>query len=521
MGSGYGSNYASNTSNYKAPVATPKAGNYNTSNYISSMFKQPTTTTQPQKASGPMSVAKPAQIKTPQTLPWGTNTGIMPWGQKQPTTPSYQAPKATGLMSKPKAVGPMSLAPKPQNMSVDPNAKKYTPPPTEDAFVEKSDPSNDWMNYVQNSANRQKTFAEQQLDDKMAFLKAQGELTNNQLLEQLPVNEQNFNQYKTNTEATIADLIAGGEMQKSQTNDYYGDAQRESAKTLRETQGQQQKTFANLGSLDSGGEGSFAEANTNVMSDFNRNTQQLLKAKADKLTEIDMSVKTAERNAKATITQEEQKMRQLERDIQYAVANNDLQTAQGLKEAYAESQQYIYDIQDAVAQTQYQFGLAQQDLENEIAKMQSFTPEFMATGQPTNQAEYEYYIKNKDAMTNLYGGDGKTDSKTKAIGIIDQLLGTGTGGITGKMRFGFTDESRSAEGLLKQLSSELQLEEAKRLKGQGSMSDAERAILANSIAAFNLDKNGRPNVSDERFRQILEEMRAGFSGQPSLASILG
>jgi hypothetical protein len=154
----------------------------------------------------------------------------------------------------------------------------------------------------------------------MSFLQQKGQLASEQLRSQIPTAQDSFNQLKGNTEATIADLIRGGEMQKSQTEDYYGDVERQSAKTLRDTQAQQQRTFANLGTLDSFGEGSFAEANTNVMSDFNRTTQQNLKAKADKLTEIDMNVRSAERSARQVIVQEEAKMNDMVKQIQFAIS---------------------------------------------------------------------------------------------------------------------------------------------------------------------------------------------------------
>lgn len=407
QGSGYSSNYASNASNYK-PMVQPavKASTYNTSNYLSNMVKKPIVSApkpQPQQSV----TRQPVKIQTPNILPWGTNTGAMPWGLKQQTTPT---PRVQGPMSK---APQMSVAPKVQNMSVDPNAGKYrtTPPPQPQPEAQpQADPQSEWMKYISGTGERQKTLAEQQREATMEYLRQQGQLTNEQLLGQIPVAQEGFNQFKGNTEATIADLIKGGEMQKSQTEDYYGDAQRQAAQTLRETQGQQAKTFANLGTLDSRGEGSFSEANTNVMSDFNRTTQQNLKAKADKLTEIDMSVRQAERQARQAIVQEEQKLKQLERDIQYAVANNDLETASGLKQAYLQSQQLIYDIEDAMAETKYAFALEQQNLENEIAKVQSFTPEFMATGVPTNQAEYEFIIKNQKDAANYYG-TGTTGGK--------------------------------------------------------------------------------------------------------------
>jgi len=411
QGSGYGSNYASNASNYQAPrQPAVKASTYSTPNYLSSLTKQPTIQTRQQPQQTQQSTARPAPTpyKPPQTLPWGTNTGILPWGQKQPQTAT---PRVQGPQSRPRAVGPMSVAPK-QNMSVDPNAGRYqAPAPTPQPQAQPQvDPSQNWMKYISNAGQNRIGTENNRLQDQLEFLRAQGQLNNQQLLEQIPVAQENFNQFKGNTEASIADLIAGGERQKDQTSDYYGDAQRQAALARRDVQGQTQRTFAGLGTLDSRGEGSFAQETANQDSEFNRFTQQNLKAKADQLAEIDMTVRTAERNARATIAQEEQKMNQLSRDIQYAVANNDLTTAQGLKEAYSQSQQYVYDIEDSLAQTKYQFGLQQQELENDLAKVQSFTPEFMATGQPTNQAEFEFFVKNKEAFG---GSDGLQDLDDK------------------------------------------------------------------------------------------------------------
>lgn len=477
QGSGYGSNYASNASNYKAPTQQAiSSSSYSTPNYLSSLTKPvaPTIKKQPQ-----MSVA----------------------------------PKPVQQMSTPRPVGPMSVAPKAPLMSVNPNAQKYQAPAPKPYQPPQANPGQEWLNYTQNAGNRQKTFAEQQMNDKMNFLKQRGQLTNQQLLEQIPLAEQNFNTYKGNTEATIADLIKGGEMQKSQATDYYGDAQRQAAQTLRETQGANQRTFANLGTLDSRGEGSFAQANENTMSDFNRFTQQNLRAKADQLTQIDMSVRAAEREARATISQEEQKMNQLKRDIQYAVANNDLETAQGLTQAYNEAQQYIYDIEDAMAQTKYQFGLEQQKLENEMAKVQSFTPEFMATGVPTNQAEYEFFIKNKKDMDTLYG-TGNTAS-SDILNVAKQLKGSNFAGITGVGQTAWLPGSEGALALntYEQLRGLLSLENREKLKGSGAISDFEAKVLDKAASRL-----GR-NLSNEQFEQVLDELIAELSGGSSTTSL--
>lgn len=423
------------------------------------------------------------------------------------TTTLFTAPKSTGIIYGSSKTDPRYANFNPQTPKIDTPAVekptvKQTPQPTA---------SENRLSFISSTADKQKQFAEEQRKQQEDYIRQQYGLANSQLMEQVPAAREQFNQFKTNTEQTIGDLLAGGERQKGQASDYYGEAQRLAAKTLRETQGDTQRTFSGLNTLDSRGEGSFDQANTNVMSDFNRTTQQNLKSKADKLSEIDQSVSSAVRSAQQTIVQENAKLTQLERDIQYAMANNNLQQARELTDAYNTTKQYIYDIADNVNNMQYQFSLEKEKLASEMVKAKTFTPQFMSTGVPTNQAEYEFLVKNKKNMDSLYGAaDNKSSGKVNSI--ADKLLGMNTRGITGRMRLGFSDESRNAKGLLNQLSSELQLEEAKRLKGQGSMSDAERAILANAVASFNFDKEGNPQVSDERFQEILQELKTGMVG---------
>lgn len=300
------------------------------------------------------------------------------------------------------------------------NAGNYVAPPASPAKTPVVDApkttstsaSQNYLGSVQTAADRQRTFAEEQRKKQEEYLRQQAALSNRQLADALPAAQQQFGQFKANTEASIADLLAGGERQKSQASDYYGEAQRLAAQTLRETQGKTQATFSGLGTLDSRGEGSFAQANENQMSEFNRNTQQLLKAKADKLSEIDATVSAAERSARATITQEEAKMNELARNIQYAMANNDLQLARDLTDAYNTSQQYIYDIEDALTETKYQFALESQKLTDSLSSVENLSQQFLTTGTPTTKEDIAFIIKNPEgasAFGKLFGG-GKTKS---------------------------------------------------------------------------------------------------------------
>lgn len=104
------------------------------------------------------------------------------------------------------------------------------------------------------------------------------------------------------------------------------------------------------------------------------------------------------------------------------------------------------------------------------------------------------------------------DSKNKVLGIVGQLKNMDLAGVTGRARFALRDRDIEAEALLKQMSAELQLEEAKRLKGQGTLTDAERQILRDAIGSFNFDEKGRSKLSEPAFKQKLAELETRFGG---------
>ena len=485
---------------------------------IQSVFKQPeiqwTGSSSSPKEARSQAVNKSAQEAkqyTPvaQQLVNNSNPVGLPWGASQP---SFSGAGRTTQRQQPQMSQEPQMSQVPQ-MSVEPNQPQPQPQAQPQPQV---DPSQQWLEYMRGVAQRQTASGERDKENQMNYLKGVYGNVNQQLQNQLPQAQGMFDKFKTNTEASIADLLARGDIQKDQTEDYYGSAQRDAAQTLRETQGQTQRTFSNLGTLDSRGEGSFQEANANTMSDFNRYTQENLKAEAQQLSEIDMNVAQARRSAESTIYEQESKLQDLARQIQSQISMNNLNEAKGLVDAYNATQEHIYDIQDALAQTEYQFGLEKQKL----TSSQNFSPEFMTTGQPTNQSEFEFFIKNKDAMNDFGNAGGPTESGLKVSGIVDQLLSMDTGAVTGMLRQQWTNGAANVAGLVKQLNSELQLEEAKRMKGQGTLSDGERAILANAVASFNLDENELPRVSDQRFREILQELQAG-TGVQSLDSLLG
>jgi len=100
----------------------------------------------------------------------------------------------------------------------------------------------------------------------------------------------------------------------------------------------------------------------------------------------------------------------------------------------------------------------------------------------------------------------------ESVQLIDDLLASDTDPITGNLRLALGTKAQAAEGKLKQLVSKLQLKDIDKLKGQGTITDAERAILKDSLTALNIDKNGRSSLSDEDFRTELNKIKSALTG---------
>jgi len=259
----------------------------------------------------------------------------------------------------------------------------------------------------QEEANRQK---EQQ------FLEQRYGLMNDSIRGSIPTLQNNFNTFKANTEAGVQDVLTQAENQKEQTRDYFGEANRTAAQARGETQAQARQKFAGQGAVDSRGAGSYQLANENIDSDFNRYVQKNAKEMAYKLTDIDSAVGQYQRQASTLIQTEEAKLQESLREIEYTLADNELQKNQAMQAVYQQYQDRVNGIQDTLSQIEQQAITQKNTIQMELDKLAqtSFTPEFMATGVPTNQAEYEFMVTNADKYKELgiFGGGGGTAQKT-------------------------------------------------------------------------------------------------------------
>lgn len=131
------------------------------------------------------------------------------------------------------------------------------------------------------------------------------------------------------------------------------------------------------------------------------------------------------------------------------------------------------------------------------------------------RSEVVAYMNENNISANSKEEEMGEDAKM-AVSLIDDILGRGLSPVTGMMsvRAGIhgTQASYTA-GKIKQLESLLQLAQAGKLKGQGSMSDAERKILADAASSLRIGERGASSLGKRDFKTELNKIRAVLMGE--------
>lgn len=478
----------------------------NVSNVFSSVTNKPTSLTTPSYSQAPQ-VSSSAQVKP--SYSYSTPT--------QPKTIQYAA---SGMGSQ--------FASNPSNY-VAPTPKPAVPPPAPSVAT-------GYMNTLQQSGDAQKALAEKMRQDNEKYVRDMFAPVNAGLDQSAQASRNNFNAYKADSEAGIQDIQTQGETQKSNAKDYYGDAQLQAAKSRDQVRGQTQRTFSNLNTIDSRGEGSFAQATENQDSAFNSFTQGNLKAQAQKLTEIDMQVSTAVRAAKTAVLQEESKLNEILGKIEIAKSQNNTEMAKNLVTAYNESQQRIYDIQDGIDNIKHQYQLeqekfkqAQDQLSKETAGL---SPEFLQNGQVKTMQDFIYRSKHpelydKVAATSAITGNNQNKALTMVNGLLtdnsyDNISGLWQpGNIPVVNQFGGTGNTAAQWDGLKNL---LTLAGRGQLKGSGQVSDFETKMLEKAALAGLDPSKQTPEQFKAGLQQLQQDLMSGgataTNGGPSQVRVI-
>lgn len=206
---------------------------------------------------------------------------------------------------------------------------------------------------LQNQSDRVNVLRNQMYDSKAAQLK-----------EQLPGLKQSLNT-STQTINRAAEDYALQETERT------GSTLRDMAQAKRETDALRQNTFANLGTVDSGGYYGFTGQQANADTAFLRQQSQAMQ-------ERDRSIREAKQNAQTAIQSEVSKYNELVANINNALYNNEQERAMDLQKAYNELENNLYGIQDWLTQQEdtadkFVMEMQMKDLESQKAKNISST----------------------------------------------------------------------------------------------------------------------------------------------------
>lgn len=373
--SGQGSQYANNT-------AKQPAYDFTTGGQTSSATPRPQTTSTATGSTYRLpSPTAPVVSKTPN-----------PWSMTD--------------MLKPKTTTTQPIGP-----TFDPTKKPAAPTVTTPAVPTAQDK---YITNVTSFADQQKLAQQERLKKNQDYIRNQYALSNQGLEASIPEYETAFNVFRDNSKAGVEDIRKSAEIQKQNTRDYYGEAQKLDAQTRNETRGQTGRTFAALGTTESRGEGSYQQGMENIDSEFNSVTAKRLNEQAGKLTDIDMAVGKAERESIALIQTEEAKKNTLIRQIKLAQQQNKLDEVQSLTEAYNNSEDNIAKIQESLDGLKYTAELEKEKISAETEKLkkefEGLSPEFIQSGTPTTMNDFIYRSQHSDQYSKIGADTNKPKS---------------------------------------------------------------------------------------------------------------
>ena len=375
------------------------------------------------------------------------------------------------------------------------------PPPFSDKEQPTSLPS--YITGYETLAERQKALLEEQNKQAQDYYnKAYAE--RNRLLEQsIPKLQSQVRTATANIQKGIGSAQQSAEYKKQNAEDQWGESQRLAAQTRNESEARNRNRFAALGTTDSWGAGSYGQAQENVESDFNRFTQQGLRTKEQNMFEIDRALQDYEIEAQTQIDTLEANLSNTVDQIQSSINLNNIDKQNMIDEAFAKYQQGVLAVDEGMQNVYAQY---YQALQNAEANSLSFDD----NGQPLNQASYEWMLNNPDEYKAAF--DSKTGAeKQNLISLVDTALSTDLGSISGLWgRSGLgriSGEGLETQALIDQIQAGLNVDAREKLRGQGTITEGEQTMLANSVAKL------RYGMSEAALKKELREIKNILEGK--------
>lgn len=333
----------------------------------------------------------------------------------------------------------------------------------------------------QNQTNRANTNV-QAINDSYGRL----ESINNQRKSNL---QSGFDQYSQNVSGQIGDEEMAAKEEQDYLRELHGESLRKSAQANRESMGQWQNAFANLGSIDSS---SFRNVGINQQAKFAGGQQSILKQQARDIGEVQRNLNQFKRSAKEMLIKEEQNLLSRLADIDQTLAEGSAAKEQAIREAYAAAEDAVLGIEQSLLSAE--MSAAEQERQfayNEAKDLRSFDLELAKEGLKNAQSNASIAQNNNKALTmvnNILGGDYQSITGTFQVPrFMDRVHG------------GSAQVRADMDGLKSLLS----LAKRGELKGSGQVSDFETKMLEKAALA-GLDTN----LPEDEFYRRLQQLQA-------------
>lgn len=414
----------------------------------------------------------------------------------------------------------LSQAPKPTTSATQQNPVSYLKDapktPTTNPFAPKPVDTSGITGVYNNQKEQQKNY----LDQTTGYINQVANLNNQALNNQIPVAQDAFNRFKTNTEQSVADQQAQAERAKMSAEENFGTAQKQGAMTRQESENRIRNQYASNNAMDSYGAGSYRAASSQLEGQFNQFTQQNIQNKVDQINQIDTEIVKFSNEAKNLIADQEAQLTQLINNINSQVGMNEVEKNYAIQTAQMQYQERVGEIDAYLQGLEMQKQQLSQEANQAWQLVQSLSPTFKATGQPQTQEDYMFMQTQPNMYEQMFGTykDRQTNQtnvaalqeKGDTIALINSILSKDTNPITGIQRFsnfGLSQETNDLKAQMQQLKSQLELASAGKLKGQGTITESERKILSDSVLALNAKENGTYAISDDFLRQQLNQAK--------------
>lgn len=308
---------------------------------------------------------------------------------------------------------------------------------------------------------------------------------NRLLKESIPQLQNQFGQAQGYFDKAMVGATDKANLAKSNIEDTAGSTQRQNAETLRTGQAGIANRFAGLGTSDSYGAGSHMQAQENVQSDFNRLTAENLKQKSNQLAEIESNLQTYELDAQRQLDGLKSQLDSTILQIQSNMRMNDLDKQKAIDSA-------VYDYEDSLNTIDTTMNNMYKDYQLKALELEKtgLSQEFMKTGKPQNEADFQLMYKNPDEYEKMFGSlsGKKPTNEGKALQMVNNLIGGNYQAVSGGFRTpGFLASAVPGAGAaradMEGLRSLLALAERGQLKGSGAVSDFESKMLEKAALA--------------------------------------